>query len=258
MDDWLGGARSDPRGLLIPGCPQGEAIDLLLTPDGAELHYQASRVALPWNRLQSGWNVTANRPGTRSHQPYGSAVAVGGDLRPGASAMHSVLPRHSLRGVSNLRALRRLRDADTMPLDVATQATRRDRACRDTVHALAWVLATNPAVRGRLADGGRTARLAIDLANGAVEKAWTEIYGFRRQTIEIETAMRALRFEHRYGRPIPGDRLPTADDAVHQILHAISLNQHAVGVDIDHERVRNLVGRCYLDVQPWPFQALTS
>lgn len=258
VDDWLGGARSDRGGLLIPGFPREQAADLLISVDRVELHFGPGSVGLPWGLFPGGWCVVANKPGSRYEPAYGSGIAAYGDLRPSVGSVLHALPPGSRRGWANAAILRGLRGQDTVPLDVGERSTERDRASRDTVRALVVVLAASPDVRARLVDRDRIVRLAADLSSDAVEAVWPEVYGFRRQTIEIETALRSLGFEHRWGRPLPGDQLPTVPDAVERVLHWVSLNPYAAGVEIDRHRVEKLVRRLYLDVQPWPFGALTS
>lgn len=83
-------------------------------------------------------------------------------------------------------------------------------------------------------------------------------YGVRRQTAEIGTAMRMLGLEHPFDRPLPGDQLPSLDDAVSRVMAFIASNPHAEGVKIDQQRVAQLIRRRYLQIQPWPFQSLTN
>ena len=48
------------------------------------------------------------------------------------------------------------------------------------------------------------------------------------------------------------------EDAVAGVIGRIATNPHAVGVEIDRDRVRHFVDRRYLGVRPWPFAALTE
>lgn len=266
-DDWLGAACFEHGGLLVPGRPSRRAADLLLVPDRAELHWQGNVVVLPWDRFDgariadpdgSRWAVVGNREGQRSG-PSGSAIAVTGELRPVCTELVNRLPRSLLPSPLFYRRTRSLRERDLMALKVRRWPDERDNASRDTVRALVGVLAARPQLRARLADGRRVRRLAIEMSAAACMMANPEPPdGIRRQTMEIGTAMRALGFTHRYGRPVPGDQLPALEDAVALVMERIATNPHAVGVEIDRDRVRHFVDRRYLGVRPWPFAALTD
>jgi hypothetical protein len=59
------------------------------------------------------------------------------------------------------------------------------------------------------------------------------------------------------GRPVPGDTIVPADEAVEQVMAHLEHSPYAAALDIDRAHVIDLVQRHYLDVEPWPFSALT-
>jgi hypothetical protein len=69
--------------------------------------------------------------------------------------------------------------------------------------------------------------------------------------------MRSLGYVHRYrGRPVPGDPLSDRDVAIARVQEHLARSLYARGVRIDAEIVASLVVSEYLEVPPWPFQAL--
>lgn len=272
MDDWLDRARPDSGGLLIPGAPEGRAAALLLAPDSAQITWDEHSVALPWEqhfKLSSGiqnspdrpggWLVTGHKREVRSATEKGTAVAVDGELRLHCSVIVDAMAKAHPLASLGVRVLRDRRDFDLVPLNVPKWNDERDRASRVSVCVLVAVLADRPQLRPRLGDQRLIARLAADLAEHAMDlPRLSTPYGVRRQTAEIGTAMRMLGLEHPFDRPLPGDQLPSLDDAVSRVMAFIASNPHAEGVKIDQQRVAQLIRRRYLQIQPWPFQSLTN
>lgn len=134
-------------------------------------------------------------------------------------------------------------------------AVDRDRVAIEVLCAL---LVHRPELRARLEDGSRIGRLIEDLRTTSLQPVPHRI-GVRRATTEILTAMRLLGYEHAfYGRPVPGDPLPESDEVVVRVLDRVRSSPYATGVDVDARQVRAVVEHNYLNVEPWPVQALTE
>jgi hypothetical protein len=118
------------------------------------------------------------------------------------------------------------------------------------------VLAERPALRERLADLHRTRPLAAALAGSRLPPRM-EPDAFRRSTIEVMVALKAVGYVHRvHGRPIPGDPLPDRAQAEARVREHLARNPYARDAAINSAAVARLVGSEYLDVEPWPFHAL--
>jgi len=73
---------------------------------------------------------------------------------------------------------------------------------------------------------------------------------------EVAGAMRALGYSHATGRPMPGDPKPSVQQVTEEVLGRLRRNPWCRELDIDDAEVARLVRRTYLDVAPWPFDAL--
>jgi len=153
---------------------------------------------------------------------------------------------------------RLLEDGTAVPLRLDWRISRSVDAERDTLSALCRLIAEQPPVRSRLADRHRVGMLIAAMANRSV-RARPEVLGVKRSTMEVLTAMRSLGHRHRVGgRPLPGESLPSVELIVDQVLDHMARNPYAQGVSLNRDAAAKLVNRHYLDVEPWPFAALTD
>jgi hypothetical protein len=111
-----------------------------------------------------------------------------------------------------------------VPLCKSGDDNERTQYDRAMVTALCTLLARRPALRARLCEQARTAKLL-----GAVRSSpmWGRAHrvGLGRHTSEISTAMEAVGLVHHIGgRPVPGDALPTRDEAIDSVIKHISSN----------------------------------
>jgi hypothetical protein len=249
---WIVGAQAQSDGLLLPGKPRGRAADLLLTPGGvtvfagdrsADLAWEDHRRVLRGGR-PAGWQVgndawLANEIGI-SLLTWGDATTVTMQVRRMARSWRTGIPVPV--------------GAGAVPLAPFASAGLVGQC--HTIDALCTVLAERPAVRDGLADLRRTRPLAAALAASRLGPR-VESDAWRRSTIEVTVALKALGFVHRLnGRPVPGDPLPDRAEAEARIHEYLAHNPYARGVPIGHETVARLVRSEYLDVAPWPFHAL--
>jgi hypothetical protein len=250
---WLEGAHPADGGLVFPGLPAGAAADLVLRPEQAELRAADRAVELSWTDLVAH-HVGATSPGwwsiTFDRQSKGGGTGVGVAVdRPNAEGVIE-LDRQVRRPWDRLR----LQGPRSVPLCRSILGGLRVR--KAIVVVLCGVLAERPEVRQRLGDEDRVTRLAADLARGPYEVVMDHT-GVRRVTVEVLTAMRLLGYQHQFTRPLPGDPLPTVDEAVVHVRERLAANPYAATLDVTDDQVRTLVRRRYLDVDPWPFGALT-
>jgi hypothetical protein len=124
-----------------------------------------------------------------------------------------------------------------------------------TLTALAQLLVSREDVRARLDDRNRVTRLASDLASGCLK--WpSHREGLRRDTTDIIIAIRQAGLVHRYGRPLSAGELLPLDEAVAATRRLLELNRYRQGRHVLDESIASLVRAVYLDVKPWPFEAL--
>jgi hypothetical protein len=126
----------------------------------------------------------------------------------------------------------------------------------DTLEALCTVLCLEPALRERLGDRARVEALASDLAAGMLR--WRYVgTGLGWDSTDIHVAMRQAGYVHQFTRPLDRAHLPSIDDAVGEVMARLAANPHRVGRPADHDEVEKIVRKDYLDIEPWPFAALT-
>ena len=132
-------------------------------------------------------------------------------------------------------------------------AIRRDR---ETLLALVELLRTRPVLLGRLAVDRRVQRLATDLQQSPGNVGETP--ALRWQGFDMGVALRTAGFVHPIGgRPFPGDPLPSEAEVVESVALSIARRERS-GPRIDRSAIAEGVRRNFLDVEPWPFQALTD
>jgi hypothetical protein len=123
--------------------------------------------------------------------------------------------------------------------------------------ALCSVVHDDAAVRPRLDDGERAARLASDLSRTSLRFRAIPT-GAGRDSTDIHVALRQAGFVHRYNRPLTDAGLPSVDTVVTEVVERLRANPYRQGRPIDRLQVEQIVRRDYLDVQPWPFAALVA
>lgn len=130
---------------------------------------------------------------------------------------------------------------------------------RDTLTVLLRLLATDSALRDRLADVPRLERLCADLRRGCRRRVGETLH-VRRSRVEVRTAMHSLGLVHAFdGRPIPGwDPVRDRHEAVEAVVSHITQNGYAKGVEIHQDEVVKQLENEYFSVPPWPFQALVG
>lgn len=255
---WLNDARFD-AGLLIPGHPTRHAADLRLAPDGVEVGAQGiDATSLDWADLRSSltssggradwWAITPWSPGRGGQIGVGIAV-------DGRYVERTAGVRRATRSWRN-RLNRFLQDGIVVPLCAVGHISWAVDRDRNTVELLCALLVERPDLRGRLAEQDRISELIRGLQTSKLDMPPYRM-GARRATTEILTALRLLGYEHRFhGRPLPGEVLPEIDEIVPRVLERIRSNRFAAGVVVDEDQVRSVVKRDYLDVEPWPVDAL--
>lgn len=127
---------------------------------------------------------------------------------------------------------------------------------RATVQALCAVLAREPSRRARLDDEERCRRLVAD-----VTASWigvpAPLRGMGRDSTDIHTAMDLLGLTYDYHRPLEPLDPATADDVIDAVKAKVDANPYRAGrPPIERAEVAEIVRRHYLDIAPWPFQAL--
>jgi hypothetical protein len=247
---WFAAIRADARGLIVPGRPARHACDLLLGPSTITVSARGTSADLAWEAYESphGWRLGEFALGRGG--PIGVALHVEGEAVGVTDAV-----RRRTRTLRN-RLARFLADGIVLPLNAAFVATRASRAELDTLDALCRLLAGDVTVRSRLAEPERVQRLAVDLAEPVAAVA--ERTGARRASVEIATAMHALKFRFPLGgRPLPNQQ-PLSDlpALVDRVIGYIERNPYAAGVEVKREDVERQLQRDYTQVDPWPFAAL--
>jgi hypothetical protein len=252
---WLEGARDD-GGLFLPGSPERHAADLRIGPESVEVSAGGKTVGLAWShaaldlrtRLGDGWRLVpwiCARGGCA-----GAAIDISGSYVERTAEIQAALQTR------RNRLLRFLLEAADIPLCASTVGSVRLDDDREAIGILCSILAVEPEMRARLAQPVRVNRLIHDLKTRRFRFAPFRV-GFRRAVTEVLTGMRLAGFEHRFGgRPLPGVTLPPLDEVVRRVLERIAENPYARGVVIDQERAREIVRRNYLEVEPWPLEAL--
>ncbi|MBX3314525.1 MAG: hypothetical protein KF906_09415 [Actinobacteria bacterium] len=252
---WLADATFD-GGLRVPGRSRWRTATLHLTADHVELSAGDRSVPFVWDDFASHRRRSSSRAswsivpwGVGREGPIGVAVEVRGRYaQPTAALRRSV--------VAWRYGSRRLLRGTSVPLCSTRTSARKVDIDRRLLDLICSLVADRPEVRRHLGDRSRVERLVHDLRSNRFEAPPFRV-GFRRTTMEILTAMRSAGLEHRVdGRPLPGDPLPTEDEAVARVLAVLRSNPFARSLGIDDAKVRAVVVRDYLGVEPWPVGAL--
>jgi hypothetical protein len=253
---WFATACWRDGGLWLPGQPTRDTADLSLRPDGIELRRDDAACRLSWEGHRRGaWAITHHVP--QRYGLLGTAVAPPKPLDGDAAAVWTVTRtvRNRWRSINDQfigEPGRRV-----VPLRAFSWVNGADAAERGTLAALCTLLATDEAARWRLGDPQLVARLVAELSTGALP-AQLARGSLRRTTFEILGTLARLGYRHRNGgRPLPGWKADV-DTVVEDVRRSLATSPYVRGLRFPEERIRNLVQREYIDVEPWPFAALTT
>ncbi len=145
-----------------------------------------------------------------------------------------------------------------LPIVLPTAAWHSFRKELATLAALCDVLAALPEFRVRLADRSRMRTLARRLDSGALLPAPYPWGGISRDAADVQGAMVLAGLRHRFGRPLPTDRLPSVADIADDIEARLRRNPYRPDKSVDRGVIERIVRADYLDINPWPFEALLS
>ncbi len=254
---WLSAAYADGEGLCVPGHPEPRAADLLLRRRGVVVRAGRATAWLGWDDYLVP--IPADDAGDEPADGWSVARLV--EYRTTGVGVE-------VRGARLLAATEAVREATVALWDYVGSVIDTRRVIRfagqgydahvtdeerDTLAALVAALGHRPELRDGMGDPARAARLADDLAARPVRRL-DPPPAIRMATQATLTAMRLLGYDHRIGgRPVPGERLAPLDEVVRRTVDLVYLTQ---GITLDAGRVADLARRHYLDVEPWPFEAL--
>ena len=268
MGSWIAGAVAVDGGVVIPGIPTHHAADLRLDATGLAVSTAEHSIELSWDdwaRLRPGMDVFGDLPEPGNHWGFvpfildrgqaGVALKGTGSIEAALAPLKAEFDTTRNR-VSRRMAMLTARSAVPLWADATGLLLRSLRGLPDltTISVLAQVLNAEPALRDRVA--AEPSRLASGLSR---PMGWPVQHdGGRRETVETITALRTLGYRHTYGRPMPGDHLAPVDEVVDAVLGAIARNPYSEGFHPSRTGVETIVRRDYLDIEPWPFEALTG
>ncbi len=259
---WLANARFD-GGLLFPGSPHRHAADLHLGPDRVRLVASATAAELEWSAFLPPRRVDPVRGGYLRREvdawwlgPYGAnrAGPFGVVVRASGSSAGAVeLVSETTAGLWN-----GVHNVDR-EVQVPCWAGGRLVAGRDYFGTCALVefLAGRPRARDRLTDRAAVTELLLALHTRPLRVPVSPPMPGR-TGVEILGALKGLGYVHVAGRPMPGDPLPAIGPLTTAVMDQIERNPWCRDLEVSEETVARIVRRRYLDVEPWPFEALLS
>jgi hypothetical protein len=246
-------------GLLVAGHQRRRADLLLAEASASLLAFRCAPVALPWvayhdtGWMRDGppvdaWGVSQQLSG----RTFGIGVVVTGQLDADARAIYGATTTRSQRLSGFVPGGAR---QHVVPIVVARFVYTEFEY--PVLRTLCQVLADRPELRSALADPSRVGRLAADLSSTNLKFAPDHAgSGVRPSSVDLGVAMARCGYHHKYNRPLPGDPLPTVDEIVDRVQQRLHQNPPGPGHDVEREDIERLARRAYLDVEPWPFQAL--
>jgi hypothetical protein len=246
---------ADGRGLLVPALARARASQLILAPEAARLVLGSDEVGLAWDAF--GTDATLTGTGW-DLGPYGKG-------RDGSNGLAVTTHGELAEQVAPLRArtstfLRRMSSrSDTeraVPLLPNKEGPYRDRL-EATLRALCTVLRDEEPLRAALAVPTRSARLAHDLADRPRERV-AEHMGIGPGSIEVGVALTSTDHRWRYNRPLPGEHRPAIDEVVAAVRSHLATTAGAGTIAIADDELDRLCRVGYVDVEPWPFDALVD
>jgi hypothetical protein len=250
----------DPAGRVLVIPRSRRAATLRLTEPSADVLYPGARpVALSWDAYDTApEDVDETRDDVWSITPFagahaGLALEVHGQYAAACRAIVRATTTPLRRSLLSFTDVTLIDHRIAMLVSIAPGQRRRERA---TLAALAAVLAARPELRRALSDPSRAARLATDLATGLLPDAPTARAS--PDDTRILHAFHNVGVFHRFGRPLPGDALPTLDEVVALVHSRLLVEPTGATHRVDDRRIARLARKHYLHVKPWPFTALVS
>lgn len=253
MVDYDAVAAGDARGLLVPAVARAHAAQVVLAADAAHLTLSGDELELPWDAYgaepsltDTGWDLGSYGQGRDGR----NGIA----LRTHGALDEQVAPfRH--RTSTFLRRMSPRYDTERcVPLLPNKEGAYRDRL-EATLRALCAVLRDDESRRAALADLERVVRLARDLGDRPRERV-AEHIAFEPGSVEVGVALTSTDHRWRYNRPLPGDARPQLDDVVNAVRAHLASSPSAIAIADD--TIDHLCRVGYVDVEPWPFDALVE
>lgn len=264
-------------GFVVPGrCVTGRGCTLWLTESGATVSFGSTWALLPWADHRAslpsppvpgapgadvdeadrdpGWTISYLQAGQHGSNP-GVAVRVCGLTIALVEPVRRASAGPGALGAVWRRVRKMTQGGPAVPLAAALWFTQDERD-RDLMEALCLVLAQRPEARARLADQDRVERLLADLRTARLRRFYRGD-GLRGITLDTIIALDALGYVHPVlGRPVAGDPIDAPDVVQQRVLdRLLGSPYHPDGVE--ERAVADTVRRMYLDIEPWPFAALT-
>ncbi len=128
----------------------------------------------------------------------------------------------------------------------------------ETLSMLCRLLHDRPALHERLGDRSRMSILAAELRSGIRIGGRPGHFGVRRDSVDVDVAIRSAGLNWRYGRPLSPNERPALDSAVERVEQRLQANPYRAGRRLDHDLVVHIVRKEVVDVEPWPFSALVA
>jgi hypothetical protein len=256
-----------PTGHLVVRSRRRRTVALRLQPEGAEVGSGTlAPVLLQWSEYRAlgglggpddadGWRLGAFSHGRGG--PFGIAVLLGGHC---VAACHDLwratMPRHRRYQAFWQGTTGRL--VRVLPIMPSSSAFTRCERERTTLEVLGSVVHERSDVRGALESAWAAAQLANDLSEHLLGPPKYAI-ALHRDEVDIEVARIAAGFVHRYGRPLPGDPMPSLEGAVAEVRRRLANNRYRHDRDpVDDAVIARWLRRNFFDVEPWPFGALLT
>jgi hypothetical protein len=129
---------------------------------------------------------------------------------------------------------------------------------REVLLALPRVLRARAELRAALDDETTVIRLAEEIASWHPSLRPHELGSVRRETVDVQTAMRTCGYAHPFGRRVPGDPIPTADEALAAVRGVLQANPYARPGHLDDHELLHIIRRDFLAIEPFPFAALAD
>ena len=128
----------------------------------------------------------------------------------------------------------------------------------ETLNVLCRLLHDRRALRERLGDRSRMSLLVAELRRGIHVGGRPGHFGVRRDSVDVDVAIRGAGLAWPYGRPLSPTERPSLDSAVERVEQRLQANPYRAGRRLDHDLVVHIVRKEVVDVEPWPFSALVA
>jgi hypothetical protein len=244
--------------LLARSAGRGRLAQLCLGAETARVQSKrADAVDLPWEWLGSQspgtWAVTHYTVGQGA--VFGIAIRVTGQLDDRSVSVRKDCVTWWRRVNMFFWGGRVGEGGHSIPM-IPANGPRTYTAERDTLRQLCELLAERPDLRERLNDSARVEQLAHDLSRTQLARAVAP-EAIRGRTVDIDVALRHAGYTYRLTRPLPGDTTAPLDEVIAHVRHQLDrLPQPAPGRNASDADIEAVARSHYLDVAPWPFDAL--